>query len=128
MEKTGDSAALVSTRRRQPRAAWVKLVRSLADSGLSPEEFAAKKGIELNRLKFWMRILRNDVEARTRSTVPAFLPVSVLPTAKARAADAGVMVEVDLANGRRLRMQVKANTDFHRVSELVDALESGLRC
>ena len=33
-----------------------------------------------------MRVLRNDVETRTRSTVPAFLPVSVLPTAKARAA------------------------------------------
>ena len=126
MEKTGDSAALLSRQRRQPRAAWVKLVRSLADSGLTPEEFAAKKGIELKRLKFWMRVLRNDVETRTRSAVPAFLPVSVLPTARARAADVGVMVEVDLANGRRVRMQVRANTDFKQVSELVDALESGL--
>jgi len=60
--------------------------------------------------------------------VPAFLPVSVLPTAKAWAADVGVMVEVDLANGRRVRMQVRPNTDFNRVPELVDALESGLRC
>jgi hypothetical protein len=51
----------------------------------------------------------------------AFLPVSVLPTAKARAADVGVMGEVDLANGRRLRMQVKANTDFNRVSEATRA-------
>jgi hypothetical protein len=38
------------------------------------------------------------------------------------------MIEVDLANGRRVRMQVRANTDFKQVSELVDALESGLRC
>jgi hypothetical protein len=128
MEKTGNSAATSPKRRRQPRAAWAKLVRSLADSGLSPEEFAERKGIETKRLKFWMRVLRNDVETRTRSAVPAFLPVSVLPTAKAWAADVGVMVEVDLANGRRVRMQVRPNTDFNRVSELVDALESGLRC
>ena len=126
MEKTGDSAALLSRQRRQPRAAWVKLVRSLADSGLTPEEFAAKKGIELKRLKFWMRVLRNEVEARTKSAVPAFLPVSVLHTTEAPAARASVMVEVDLANGRRVRMQVRANTDFKQVSELVDALESGL--
>jgi hypothetical protein len=104
----------------------VKLVRSLGDSDLTPEEFAAKNGTEPKRPKFWMRVLRNDVETKTRSAVSAFLPVSVLSTAKARVADVGVMVEVDLPNGRRLRMQVKANTDFNRVSELVDALESGL--
>jgi hypothetical protein len=52
VEKTGDSAALLCRRRRQLRAAWAKLVRSLADSGLTPEEFAARKGIELKRLKF----------------------------------------------------------------------------
>ena len=128
MEKTGDSAALISKRRRQPRTTWARLVRSLADSGLSPAEFAAKKGVELKRLKFWMRVLRNEVGPTTKSAVPAFLPVSVLPTARERAADVSVMVEVDLANGRRVRMQVRPNTDFNRVSELVDALESGLRC
>jgi hypothetical protein len=128
MEKTGDSAAPLFKRRRQPRATWARLVRSLADSGLSPAEFAAKKGVELKRLKFWMRVLRNEVGPTTKSAVPAFLPVSVLPTARERAADVSVMVEVDLANGRRVRMQVRPNTDFNRVSELVDALESGLRC
>lgn len=126
MEKTGDSAASSSKRKRRPRAAWVKEVRSLRDSDLSPEEYAAKRGIVLSTLKFWMRVLRNEVEARTKSAVPAFLPVSVLHTTEAPAARASVMVEVDLANGRRVRMQVRANTDFKQVSELVDALESGL--
>ena len=126
MEKTGDSAASSSKRKRRPRAAWIKEVRSLRDSGLSPEEYAAKKGIVLSTLKFWVRVLRKEVEARTKSAVPAFLPV--LHTTEAPAVGASVMIEVDLANGRRVRMQVRPNMDFKRVSELVDALESGLRC
>jgi hypothetical protein len=128
MEKTEKSAAPSTKRRRRPRAAWIKEVRSLHDSGLSPEEYAARKGIVLSTLKFWMRVLRNEVEARTKSAVPAFLPVSVLQAAEAPASGASVMIEVDLANGRRVRMQVRPNMDFKRVSELVDALESGLRC
>jgi hypothetical protein len=75
-----------------------------------------------------MRVLRNEVGARTKSAVPAFLPVSVLQAVEAPASAANVMIEVDLANGRRVRMQVRPNMDFKRVSELVDALESGLRC
>jgi hypothetical protein len=128
MEKTGNSTATSHKQRRQPRATWLKLVRSHRDSGLSPEEFAERKGIELKRLRFWMRVLRNDVETKARSPVPTFLPVSVLHTAKAPAAEVGVMVEVDLANGRRVRMHVRPNMDFRQVSELLDALESGLRC
>jgi len=48
--------------------------------------------------------------------VPAFLPVSVLHAATVPSSDAAVMVEVDLANGRRLRMHVRPDTDFKRVS------------
>ncbi|MGC9986089.1 MAG: hypothetical protein ABSF35_20990 [Polyangia bacterium] len=78
MEKIENSAAPSTKRRRRPRAAWIKEVRSLHDSGLSPEEYAAKKGMGLSTLKFWMRVLRNEVEARPKSAVPVFLPVSVL--------------------------------------------------
>ena len=128
MEKTGNLAAPSSKRKRRPRAAWLKEVRSLRDSGLSPEEYAAKKGLVLSTLKFWMRILRSDVEARTKSTVPAFLPVSVLPAAGTPSSDATMMVEIELANGRRLRMQVRPDTDFTRVSDLLNAVESGHPC
>jgi len=128
MEKTENSTAPSTKRRRRPRATWIKEIRSLRDSGLSCEEYAAKKGIVLSTLKFWMRVLRNEVGARTKSAVPAFLPVSVLQAVEAPASAANVMIEVDLANGRRVRMQVRPNMDFKRVSELVDALESGLRC
>jgi len=128
MEKTGNLAAPSSKRKRRPRGAWLKEVRSLRDSGLSPEEYAAKKGLVLSTLKFWMRILLNDVEARTKSAVPAFLPVSVLNAARTPSSDPAVMVEIDLANGRRLRMHVRSDTDFKRVSDLLNAVEGGHPC
>jgi hypothetical protein len=128
MEKNGSLAASSSKRRRRPRAAWLKEVRSLRESGLSPEEYAAKKGIVLSTLKFWMRVLRNDAEAKANSALPAFLPVSVVHAATTPSSDAAVMVEVDLANGRRLRMHVRRDTDFNRVSELLNAVEGGHPC
>ena len=95
---------------------------------MSPEEYAAKKGLVLSTFKFWMRVLRSDVEARTKSAVPAFLPVSVLSAAKAPSSAPAVMVEIDLANGRRLRMQVRPDTDFTRLSDLLNAVEGGHPC
>ena len=121
-------AAPSSKRKRRPRGAWLKEVRSFRDSGLSPEEYAAKKGLVLSTFKFWMRVLRSDVEARTKSAVPAFLPVSVLSAAKAPSFAPAVMVEIDLANGRRLRMQVRPDTDFTRLSDLLNAVEGGHPC
>ena len=123
MEKNGSSAAPSSKRKRRSRGAWLKEVRSLRDSGLSPAEYAAKKGLVLSTLKFWMRVLRSDVEARAKSAVPAFLPVSVLHTARTPPSDAAVMVEIDLANGRRLRMHVRPDADLVRVSDLLSAVE-----
>jgi hypothetical protein len=125
MEKNGSLAAPSSKRKRRPRSAWLKEIRSLRDSGLSLEDYAAKKGIVLSTLKFWKRVLRNDVESRTKSALPAFLPspVSVLHAARTPSSDAAVMVEIDLANGRRLRMHVRPDTDFKRVSDLVNAVE-----
>ena len=128
METTGNFAAPSSQRKRRPRTAWLKEVRSLLDSGLSAEEYATKKGLVLSTLKYWMRLLRNDLEARTKSAVPAFLPVSVLPATTAPSSDAAVMVEIDLANGRRLRMHVRPDTDFTRVSDLLNAVEGGHPC
>ena len=127
MEKNGSSVAPSSKQKRRPRGEWLKEVRSFRDSGLSPEEYATKKGLVLSTLKYWMRGLRNDVEARTKSAVPAFLPVSVLSAAR-ESSDAFVMVEIDLANGRRLRMHVRPNTDIKQVCELLNAVESGYPC
>jgi len=128
MEKNGSSAAPSSKRKRRPRAAWLKEVRSLRDSGLSPEEYATKKGLVLSTLKYWMQALRSELEVRAKSAVPGFLPVSILPTARVPSSDAAVMVEVDLANGRRLRMHVRPNMDLRHVTDLLDAVEGGHSC
>jgi hypothetical protein len=128
MEKNESLAAPRSKQKRRSRGDWLKEIRSLRDSGLSAKEYATKKGFVFSTLKYWMRVLRNDVEARTKSAVPAFLPVSVLHAARTPPSDAAVMVEIDLANGRRLRMHVKPDTDFKRVSDLINAVEGGHPC
>jgi hypothetical protein len=128
MEKNGSLGAQSSKRQRRPRAAWIKEVRSFRDSGLSSEAYAAKKGLVHTTLKYWMRVLRNSVEASPKSTVSAFLPVSILPAARAQATDTAVMVEIDLVNGRRLRMHVRPNMDVRRVSDLLNAVEGGHPC
>jgi len=119
MEKNESLAAPPSKQKHRSRGEWLKEIRSLGDSSLSAKEYATKKGFVFSTLKHWMRVLGDDVEDRTKSAVPAFLPVSVLPAAKAPSYDAAVMVEIDLANGRRLRMHVRPNTDFKRVSDLL---------
>jgi hypothetical protein len=128
MEKNGSLAAPTSKRRRRPRGEWLKEVLSLRDSGLSPEEYARKKGLVLSTLKYWMQALRSELEVRAKSAVPGFLPVSILPTARVPSSDAVVMVEVDLANGRRLRMHVRPNMDFRRVADLLNAVEGEHPC
>jgi len=128
MEKNGSVAAQTSKRKRRPRREWLKEVRSLRDSGLSPEVYATKKGLVLSTLKYWMQALRSELEVRAKSAVPAFLPVSVLPAARVPSFDAAVMVEVDLVNGRRLRMHVRPNMDFRRVTDLLNAIEGGHPC
>ena len=60
--------------------------------------------------------------------MPAFLPVSVLHAGRTPYSDPAVMVEIDLANGRRLRMHVRPDTDFKRVTDLLNAVEGGLSC
>ena len=128
MAKSGSLAASSSKQKRRSRGERRKEVRSFRESGLRPEEYATKKSLVLSTLKYWLRVLRNDVEARAKSTVHAFLPISVLPAARAASSDAAVMVESDLANGRRLRMHVRPNTDFKRVSDLLNAVEVGHSC
>jgi hypothetical protein len=128
MEKTGNSTESLFRQRRRPRAAWVKEVEAFRESGLTAEEYAAKKDIEIRTLKSWIRVLRSGVEAATKSATPTFLPLSIMHAAKAPSASVAVMIEVDLANGRRVRMHVRPDADFKRVSDLLNAVEGGLRC
>jgi hypothetical protein len=127
MEKTASWAG-EAKRRRWPRAVWIKRVRDFRDSGLSAEEFAAKKSIELRTLKSWIRVLQTEGDALPKRKPPAFLPVSVLHAGKPSGTPAAMMVEVDLANGRRVRLHVRPDADFRRVAELLDAVGGGHQC
>jgi len=126
MEKTGNSEESLFRQKRRPRAAWVKEVGEFRDSGLTAEEYAAKKAIEIRSLKSWIRALRSGADAATKSAAPTFLPLSIMHAAKPPSTSAAVMIEVDLANGRRVRMHVRPDVDFKRVSDLLNAVEGGL--
>ena len=40
-------------RRRRSAAEWTQLVADLGESGLSPEDFAASRGVPVSRLRWW---------------------------------------------------------------------------
>jgi transposase-like protein len=133
MEKSGNPNELLfrRKRRRWPREVWVNEVKAFADSGLSPEEYAAKRGIRVEALRRWLRVLgtggtvANEVQAHKTT---GFLPVRVVPATELPSNGNAFAVEVDLANGRRVRARVVDQTDTQRLADLLDALDGGQRC
>lgn len=131
MEKSGSPSEVLfrRKRRRWPREVWVREVKAFADSGLSPEEYAAKRGVRVEALRRWLRVLGNDLgaAARTHSST-TFLPVRVMQQAEHLSIASAFAVEVDLANGRRVRARVGDHADAKRLADLLDCLEGGQRC
>ena len=86
MEKSGNPNELLfrRKRRRWPRAVWVKEVEAFEDSGLSPEEYAAKRGFRVEALKRWLRVLGNahGGGASKAHKPTTFLPVRVVSHAE----------------------------------------------
>lgn len=133
MEKTGNPNELLfrRKRRRWPREVWVNEVKAFADSGLSPEEYAAKRGVRVESLKRWLRVLGagGTVAKVDKAHKPTtFLPVRVVSSCERPSSGNALAVEVDLANGRRVRVRVGDNADAQRLAELLDALDGGQRC
>lgn len=115
-------------RRRWPREVWVREVKAFRDGGLSPEAYAAKRGIRVLTLKRWVRILGGEgkgVEAHRR---PSFLPVRIVAPSDRRSSPTSFQVEVDLPNGRRVRVRVGAGSDVKSVARLLDALDGAEPC
>jgi hypothetical protein len=128
MEKTENVAKLVSRRKARTRTEWRKEIQSFRASGLTVEEYAAKKGLVPKRLNFWLQAFRKDSTTKIQSAGPAFLPVSVRQTPSHSAAFARMLVEIDLPNGRRVRVHVKDDGDLSRISDLLAAVEGGNQC
>lgn len=121
-------------RRRWPREVWVREIRAFREGGLSVEEYAAKRGIRILTLKRWVRILGGEGKAAEGQRAPSFLPVRIaIPSERAVPAErpgchTSFQVEVDLSNGRRVRVRVGGGTDVKAVARLLDALDGGEPC
>ena len=84
-------------------------------SGLSVPAFAAREGLDAQRLYFWRRKLGNSAEP---SKAPTFIEV--------RPAAARELVEIALRSGHVIR--VAESIDARVLRRLVDALEEGGAC
>lgn len=97
-----------ATRRRWTIVEARAALAALASSGLSTPEFAAREGLDVERLRRWRRRLG------TSGAAPAPKFVEVRPHAPE-------LIEVVLRSGRVLR--VAESVDADAVVRLVDALE-----
>lgn len=114
-------------RRRWPREVWVREVKAFRDGGLSAEEYAAKRGIRVLTLKRWVAILGDERKA-VGPRAPSFLPVRIVAAGERTSGHGSFQVEVDMANGRRVRVRVGAGTDVNSVARLLDALDGDRPC
>jgi hypothetical protein len=126
--RIADESLFRGRRKRRSRAVWAREVKAFRDSGLSPEEYAAKRGLHIATLKKWVRILGDEVAASKGPKLPAFVPVSVVRatgSTEDQVHGKAFLVEVDLGDGRRVRAHVGSDVDMRRFAELVDTLDGG---
>ena len=130
MEKSGNFERALFQRRRKrwPLEIWVKEIKAFRDSGLTSEEYAAKRGIHIVTLRRWVRRLADEGEAKRKSELPAFLPVRVVRPTESQPCGRPFLVEIDLACGRRVRARVGSDADAKRLAGLLDTLDGGERC
>ncbi len=112
-------------RRRDPHKEghWRQLLEQWQRSGQSVRAFCTARGLSEQSLYWWRRELaaRDQPPASTdQAPLPRFVPVHV--RAEPPATLPGDLVEVVLANGRRLR--AASDVDPRRLAELAAALEA----
>jgi transposase-like protein len=100
---------------RQGRDTWIRLVGELERSGLSQVEFAARRGLVVSTLRWWVHKLRGEA----RREEPRLLPVRVVASPAPEAREAAPL-EIVLPSGVRVRCP--AGTEPRYVAELVAAL------
>jgi len=93
--------------RRTNREEWRARVERWKDSGLTAQQFAAEMGINAGTLQFWKYNLGKPEAKRPRRRQPratSALVSSIIEVHPATSAVAEARFEIDLANGRRLRV------------------------
>jgi hypothetical protein len=112
-------------RKRETRDEWRKRVERWRDSGLTAAEFAAETGINAGTLQFWQYKLKKRIgEGRSPKPVPPRPPLaaSIIELRAPAAIATDARFEVELANGRRLR--VPADFDSGALRTLITVLEA----
>jgi len=89
--------------KRRSRTEWQKIIEEFEQAGLTPEVFAAGRGVNANTLRWWRSRFRRAAREEPAETV-TFLPVAVegWPAAGGVAPSS---VDVALANGVQLRFE-----------------------
>src|SRR3569832_2251003 len=111
--------------RRTNRQEWLKRVDRWRSSGLTAKEFAAEMGLNAGTLQFWScKLRREDGPASAPRACRAAAPAApaFLEESPVAIRDVDARVEVELANGRRLR--VPSTFDPATLQKLVIALET----
>ena len=107
--------ALYRTHRRWTETEARRALAALDASGLSTHAFAARQGIDAQRLQWWRRRFAKN---RGRNAVgPRFIEVTPI---------SGEQVELVLRGGRQLRFSTAI--DVAALQRLVDALEQDAGC
>jgi hypothetical protein len=93
--------------RRTNREEWRTRVERWKDSGLTAQQFAGEMGINAGTLQFWKYKLGKPEAKKPRRRQPratAALVSSLIEVHPATSAIVETRFEIDLANGRRLRV------------------------
>ena len=112
------------TGRRANRDEWQKRVERWRDSGLSAKQFAAETGINAGTLQYWKYRLKTqggELPRTTRARLPQPTVSSLIEIRPASAA-ADSRFEIELNNGRRLRLP--PTFDANALKALVVVLEA----
>ena len=108
----------------QPRASreeWGKRIERWRDSGLTAEQFAGELGINASTLKFWAYKLGKGNGEVAADRAPKPTPPKAASFVELRREPVSAAFELDLGNGRRLR--VPASFDSAALERLLGVLE-----
>jgi len=110
------------TRRRWSAEEKRAIVAEAAQGSFSVSRVARRHGISPSLLFRWRREFAASDRALELPSEPAFIPVALpSPAACGPEARASGLIEIELAGGRRLR--VDAGVDIGALKRIVDALE-----
>jgi hypothetical protein len=111
-----------SSRSRRSAAQWASLVEQYESSSLPAADFCEQVGVPLARLKHWCGKLR---AADGRSS-GGFTPIRLRAVAAPPPAQAVSTIEVQLSNGRIVR--VLGDVDVQALRAVLQAAEEGAAC